>query len=90
MRMIIRAWRSKETTQNEVKDKASCVRFALVHLQKQDLSPTTGSSPTGECATVRHNNSLYEPPPAADIEQMKRNKILEQKAFALLREILSK
>ncbi|XP_027877842.1 polycystic kidney disease protein 1-like 2 [Xiphophorus couchianus] len=31
---------------------------------------------------------LYEPPPPADIERMKRNKIMEQKAFALLSEIL--
>uniref|UniRef100_A0A8P4G0C2 Polycystic kidney disease protein 1-like 2 n=1 Tax=Dicentrarchus labrax TaxID=13489 RepID=A0A8P4G0C2_DICLA len=38
---------------------------------------------------VRQNNSLYEPPPPADIERMRRNKILEQKAFALLREILT-
>ncbi|KAM4731296.1 polycystin-1-like protein 2 [Anableps anableps] len=31
---------------------------------------------------------LYEPPPPSDIERMKRNKIMEQKAFALLNEIL--
>ncbi|MED6281092.1 hypothetical protein CHARACLAT_017734, partial [Characodon lateralis] len=31
---------------------------------------------------------LYEPPPPADIERMKRNKIMTQKAFALLNEIL--
>ncbi|CAJ1078835.1 polycystic kidney disease protein 1-like 2 [Xyrichtys novacula] len=38
--------------------------------------------------TVRRDGSLYAPPPPADIEKMKRNKILEQKAFALIREIL--
>lgn len=38
---------------------------------------------------VRQNSNLYEPPAPADIEKMRRNKILEQKAFALLREILS-
>lgn len=38
---------------------------------------------------VRQDRGLYEPPPPADIEKMRRNKILEQKAFALLREILS-
>uniref|UniRef100_A0A8C4F9S5 Polycystic kidney disease protein 1-like 2 n=1 Tax=Dicentrarchus labrax TaxID=13489 RepID=A0A8C4F9S5_DICLA len=46
----------------------------------------------GDCKgqqAVRQNNSLYEPPPPADIERMRRNKILEQKAFALLREILT-
>ncbi len=49
--------------------------------------------PAGDCKgqqTVRQDGSLYEPPPPADIERMKRNKIMEQKAFALLREILSK
>ncbi|XP_041663058.1 polycystic kidney disease protein 1-like 2 [Cheilinus undulatus] len=39
--------------------------------------------------TVRRDDSLYAPPPAADIEKMKRNKIMEQKAFALIREILT-
>ncbi|XP_074551429.1 polycystin-1-like protein 2 [Halichoeres trimaculatus] len=37
---------------------------------------------------VRREGGLYAPPPAADIERMKRNKILEQKAFALIKEIL--
>ncbi|KAF7216063.1 transcript variant X2 [Nothobranchius furzeri] len=39
--------------------------------------------------TRRWEGSLYEPPPPADIERMKRKKILEQKAFALLTEILT-
>ncbi|XP_041806603.1 polycystic kidney disease protein 1-like 2 [Chelmon rostratus] len=46
----------------------------------------------GDCKdqhTVRQDRSLYEPPPAADIERMRRNRILEQKAFALIREILT-
>ncbi|XP_054909087.1 polycystic kidney disease protein 1-like 2 [Poeciliopsis prolifica] len=38
--------------------------------------------------TSQRDNHLYEPPPSADIEKMKRNKIMEQKAFALLNEIL--
>ncbi|XP_035994541.1 polycystic kidney disease protein 1-like 2 [Fundulus heteroclitus] len=38
--------------------------------------------------TKQRDYHLYEPPPPADIERMKRNKILEQKAFALLSEIL--
>ncbi|KAM9346888.1 polycystin-1-like protein 2 [Symphorus nematophorus] len=37
---------------------------------------------------IRQDSRLYQPPPPADIERMRRNKILEQKAFALLREIL--
>ncbi|KAK7938673.1 hypothetical protein WMY93_001999 [Mugilogobius chulae] len=32
--------------------------------------------------------SLYKPPPAADVEKMKRNREKEQKAYALLTEIL--
>nr|XP_033965449.1 LOW QUALITY PROTEIN: polycystic kidney disease protein 1-like 2 [Pseudochaenichthys georgianus] len=46
----------------------------------------------GDCKeplTVRRDNSLYLPPAAADIEKMKRYKIMEQKAFALLKEILT-
>ncbi|KAK1903165.1 Polycystic kidney disease protein 1-like 2, partial [Dissostichus eleginoides] len=46
----------------------------------------------GDCKeplTVRRDNSLYVPPAAADIEKMKRDKIMEQKAFALLKEILT-
>ncbi|KAK2839552.1 hypothetical protein Q5P01_013292 [Channa striata] len=39
--------------------------------------------------TFRQNRTLYEPPASADIEKMKRNKILEQKAYGLLREILA-
>ncbi|XP_043987289.1 polycystic kidney disease protein 1-like 2 [Gambusia affinis] len=38
--------------------------------------------------TCHWDYHLYEPPPPADIERMKRNKIMEQKAFALLSEIL--
>lgn len=34
--------------------------------------------------------SVYEPPPLADVEKMRRNRMLEQKAFALIKEILSK
>ncbi|XP_010795554.1 polycystic kidney disease protein 1-like 2, partial [Notothenia coriiceps] len=46
----------------------------------------------GDCKeplTVRRDNSLYVPPAADDIEKMKRHKIMEQKAFALLKEILT-
>ncbi|XP_068592767.1 polycystin-1-like protein 2 [Cebidichthys violaceus] len=38
---------------------------------------------------VRRDRSLYEPPPAADVEKMRRKQIMEQKAFALLKEILT-
>lgn len=54
---------------------------------------TNNLSPTGDCKdqhTVRQDRSLYEPPAPADIEKMRRNKILEQRAFALFKEILSK
>uniref|UniRef100_A0A3Q3GKD7 Polycystic kidney disease 1 like 2a n=1 Tax=Labrus bergylta TaxID=56723 RepID=A0A3Q3GKD7_9LABR len=37
---------------------------------------------------VQRDGSLYEPPPPADIEKMKRNQIMDQKAFALIKEIL--
>ncbi|XP_032386246.1 polycystic kidney disease protein 1-like 2 [Etheostoma spectabile] len=38
---------------------------------------------------VRRERSLYEPPPPADVEKMRKNMIMEQKAFALLKEILT-
>ncbi|XP_045910422.1 polycystic kidney disease protein 1-like 2 [Micropterus dolomieu] len=38
---------------------------------------------------IRRDSSLYEPPSPADVEKMKRNKIMNQKAIALLREILT-
>ncbi|CAI5656872.1 unnamed protein product [Oreochromis niloticus] len=41
----------------------------------------------GEQMFVRYG-SVYEPPPHADVERMRRNRMLEQKAFALIREIL--
>ncbi|XP_060551059.1 polycystin-1-like protein 2 [Pantherophis guttatus] len=34
-------------------------------------------------------NNIYQPPPATDIEKMKMDHIKEQKAFALIREILA-
>ncbi|XP_062258132.1 polycystin-1-like protein 2 [Platichthys flesus] len=37
--------------------------------------------------SVRQGRSLYEPPPPGDVERMKRIKMIEQKAFALFREI---
>ncbi|XP_074514137.1 polycystin-1-like protein 2 [Sebastes fasciatus] len=38
---------------------------------------------------ARRDGSLYEPPPPADIEKMRRKKMMEQKAFALLKEIFT-
>ncbi|XP_054471700.1 polycystic kidney disease protein 1-like 2 [Anoplopoma fimbria] len=46
----------------------------------------------GDCKDqqiVRRDCSFYEPPHAADVEKMKRKKIMDQKAFALLKEILT-
>ncbi|XP_078118997.1 polycystin-1-like protein 2 [Sander vitreus] len=46
----------------------------------------------GDCKDqklVRWERSLYEPPPPADIEKMRRNMIMEQKAFVLLKKILT-
>ncbi|XP_054856225.1 polycystic kidney disease protein 1-like 2 [Eublepharis macularius] len=34
-------------------------------------------------------SNIYQPPPATDVEKMKNNHIKEQKAFALIREILA-
>ncbi|XP_061578916.1 polycystin-1-like protein 2 [Cololabis saira] len=37
----------------------------------------------------RREYHLYEPPPPVEIERMKKRKVMQQKAFALLREILT-
>lgn len=42
-----------------------------------------------DAQTIRQGSRLYQPPAPADIERMKKNRILEQKAFAFLREFLS-
>ncbi|GLD61521.1 polycystic kidney disease protein 1-like 2, partial [Lates japonicus] len=58
----------------------------------QNVAIVRDDSNTGDCKDqqiVRQDRNLYEPPPPADIEKMKRNKIMEQKAFALLKEILT-
>ncbi|XP_044072039.1 polycystic kidney disease protein 1-like 2 [Siniperca chuatsi] len=58
----------------------------------QNLAFVRNDRNQGDCKdqqTIGRDSSLYEPPPPADIEKMKRNKIMEQKAFALLREILT-
>ncbi|XP_034430206.1 polycystic kidney disease protein 1-like 2 [Hippoglossus hippoglossus] len=66
--------------------------FALVikKVDEEDFQNVAFDSKAGECKdqqTVRQDRSLYEPPPPGDVERMKRIKIIEQKAFALLREI---
>ncbi|CAK6964402.1 polycystic kidney disease protein 1-like 2 [Scomber scombrus] len=73
------------------------VFFALVikKVEEDDLEnvPIKGNDRNpDDCKgtqTVRRDSSLYEPLPPADIEKMRMNKIKEQKAFALLREILT-
>ncbi|XP_037542039.1 polycystic kidney disease protein 1-like 2 [Nematolebias whitei] len=57
--------------------------FQDVTFEKVERRPGENSQTTNRWA-----DCLYEPPPPADIEKMKRNKIMEQKAFALLTEIL--
>ncbi|KAM9851174.1 polycystin-1-like protein 2 [Aulostomus maculatus] len=39
--------------------------------------------------SVRRDGSVYQPLPPADVEELRRNKMKEQRAFALLREILT-
>ncbi|KAK5861396.1 hypothetical protein PBY51_022796 [Eleginops maclovinus] len=71
--------------------------FALVikKVDEEDFENVTferNEKNLGDCKepqAVRRDNSLYVPPAAADIEKMKRYKIMEQKAFALLKEILT-
>ncbi|XP_026231670.1 LOW QUALITY PROTEIN: polycystic kidney disease protein 1-like 2 [Anabas testudineus] len=72
------------------------VFFALV-IKKVDENDFENVAPVRNYTHLGHNNkqqavkqnrNLYEPPPVADIEKMKKNKIMEQKAYALFREIL--
>ncbi|KAM7380789.1 hypothetical protein PAMP_004062 [Pampus punctatissimus] len=70
--------------------------FALVikKIEEKDLENVPlveNDRNSGDCKSaqrVERDISLYEPPPPGDIEKMKMNKIKEQKAYALLREIL--
>uniref|UniRef100_UPI0037E779AE polycystin-1-like protein 2 n=1 Tax=Semicossyphus pulcher TaxID=241346 RepID=UPI0037E779AE len=58
----------------------------------QNLAFEGNDKNLGDCKdqqAVRRDGGLYAPPPPADIEKMKRNKIMEQKAFALIKEILT-
>ncbi|XP_056899463.1 polycystic kidney disease protein 1-like 2 [Takifugu flavidus] len=50
----------------------------------------TDSHPGGDKdpQTVRPRSGVYQPPAPADIEKMRKNKILEEKAFAFLKEFL--
>uniref|UniRef100_A0A7N6C1Z9 Polycystic kidney disease 1 like 2a n=1 Tax=Anabas testudineus TaxID=64144 RepID=A0A7N6C1Z9_ANATE len=65
------------------------VFFALV-IKKVDENDFENVAPVRNYThlAVKQNRNLYEPPPVADIEKMKKNKIMEQKAYALFREIL--
>ncbi|XP_042294389.1 polycystic kidney disease protein 1-like 2 isoform X2 [Sceloporus undulatus] len=73
--------------------------FALV-LKKVEQEDEENTSIDGPLSTAGDSNPIfgarrdsgsimYQPPPATDIEKMKSNRIKEQKAFALIREILA-
>ncbi|XP_066494065.1 polycystin-1-like protein 2 [Tiliqua scincoides] len=73
--------------------------FALVlkKLEQEDEETTSIDGPlsaTGDSnplfgARRDSGSNIYQPPPASDIEKMKNNRIKEQKAFDLIREILA-
>uniref|UniRef100_A0ABM5EUS9 Polycystin-1-like protein 2 n=1 Tax=Pogona vitticeps TaxID=103695 RepID=A0ABM5EUS9_9SAUR len=73
--------------------------FALV-LKKVEQEDEEETSIDGPLSTSGDSNSIfgarrdsgcniYQPPPATDIEKMRNDRIMEQKAFALIREILA-
>ncbi|KAK9392829.1 polycystic kidney disease protein 1-like 2 [Crotalus adamanteus] len=72
--------------------------FALVlkKVEQEDEEATSIDGPlsvTGDPTPIfgarrDSGNNIYQPPPATDIEKMKMDHIKEQKAFALIREIL--
>ncbi|XP_053127311.1 polycystic kidney disease protein 1-like 2 [Hemicordylus capensis] len=71
--------------------------FALVlkNLEQEDEENTSVDGPLSAPgdplfgARRDSRSDIYQPPPATDIERMKNNRIKEQKAFALIREILA-
>ncbi|KAM3828793.1 polycystin-1-like protein 3 [Vipera latastei] len=73
--------------------------FALVlkKVEQEDEEATSIDGPlsvTGDPTPIfgarrDSGNKIYQPPPATDIEKMKVDHIKEQKAFALIREILA-
>uniref|UniRef100_A0A8D0GTB2 Polycystin 1 like 2/pseudo n=1 Tax=Sphenodon punctatus TaxID=8508 RepID=A0A8D0GTB2_SPHPU len=65
--------------------------FALV-LKKVDQEDEENAAIDGPLSTPARRDSQsnsYQPPPATDIEKMKNHHVKEQKAFALIREILA-
>uniref|UniRef100_A0A803TRM4 Polycystin 1 like 2/pseudo n=1 Tax=Anolis carolinensis TaxID=28377 RepID=A0A803TRM4_ANOCA len=73
--------------------------FALV-LKKVEQEDEENTAIDGPLSTSGDSNpifgvrrdsgsNIYQPPPATDIEKMKNNRVKEQKAFALIREILA-
>ncbi|CAL8342625.1 unnamed protein product [Boreogadus saida] len=69
--------------------------FALVFkkLDEEDHENVQFHKPTNSEAQLRQpvcrDSLLYRPPPPVDMEQMRRNRVKEQKAFALIKEILT-
>ncbi|KAM6934543.1 polycystin-1-like protein 2 [Xenentodon cancila] len=58
----------------------------------QNIESVKDNRNRGECKEqqiFRREYRLYEPPPPVEIERMKKKKVMQQKAFALLREILT-
>nr|XP_034975837.1 polycystic kidney disease protein 1-like 2 isoform X2 [Zootoca vivipara] len=73
--------------------------FALV-LKKVEQEDEENTSINGPLSAPGDSNpifgarrdsgsNIYQPPPSTDIEKMKNNRVKEQKAFALIREILA-
>ncbi|XP_028289475.1 polycystic kidney disease protein 1-like 2 [Parambassis ranga] len=69
------------------------VFFALLikKVDEEDWQNMAFVTNTGDCKgqTRVRRGGLYHPPPPANIERMRRNKIMEEKASALIREILA-
>uniref|UniRef100_A0A8C5SYB1 Polycystin 1 like 2/pseudo n=1 Tax=Laticauda laticaudata TaxID=8630 RepID=A0A8C5SYB1_LATLA len=65
--------------------------FALVlkKVEQEDEENTSIDGPLSVTGGRDSGNNIYQPPPATDIEKMKMDHIKEQKAFALIREILA-
>ncbi|CAL8267238.1 unnamed protein product [Lota lota] len=65
--------------------------FALVFkkVDEEDHENVQFHKPINSGQLVCRDSKLYRPPPLVDMEQMRRNRDKEQKAFALIKEILT-
>lgn len=83
-KMIVQVKGERETAPGAFSTRAPINQHSALRRKKTKCCPAGGWEDSRAA-----KQALYQPPAPADIEKMKRNKMLEERAFALLTEILS-